>query len=120
VDDRGLFVKFQKPQEKPKMHLVPLDRRGSHAAHLPQINYMGYELSFRSRRPGGFALWNQMLLAKEAGQSVRSAGHSIISSEEVLVGQGQIILCQLFESWSSATLQPANQMADSVKAKLYG
>jgi hypothetical protein len=44
----------------------------------------------------------------------------MISSYEVLVGQGQIILCQPFESWSSATLQPANQMADSVKAKLYG
>ena len=61
-----------------------------------------------------------MLLAKEACQGMRSVGHPIISSEEVLVGQGQIILCQLFESWSSATLQPVNQMADSVKTKLYG
>jgi hypothetical protein len=44
----------------------------------------------------------------------------MIPSSEAFVGQTQMLLCQPVERNTSATLQPANQMADSVKAKLYG
>ncbi len=44
----------------------------------------------------------------------------MIPSLKALVGQTQILLCQPCEIGSSAALQPANDVAGSIKATLYG